>query len=159
MPVAAAFDHSPRLRAGRAILKPPNCLHRRKIRARTPNSEFSDLCPISDCPPVKMVWRFVSRLAWSPNGRQDKQDLQDGFCLPAGAIHSFQLNPAHPVHPVEKSGLNGIIRIVAASRGPPRTHNVLIGRPGSFLRSRAAIRVCCDAIGSNRTVILSTHAP
>jgi hypothetical protein len=39
-------------------------------------------------------WRTAAHAATKANGRQDKQDLQDGFCVgPAGAMHSFQLNP------------------------------------------------------------------
>jgi hypothetical protein len=61
------------------------------------------------------------------SGRQDEQDLQDGFCLgPAGGMHALQLNrvsssmPPYPVHPVEKTGLNVIMRIVAKVNDPNR---------------------------------------
>jgi hypothetical protein len=34
--------------------------------------------------------------ATKANGRQDEQDLHDGFCLrPTGAIDSFQLSPSN----------------------------------------------------------------
>ena len=54
--------------------------------------------------------------ATKANGRQDEQDLQDGFCLrAAGVMDSLQLksgklfHPSHPVHRVEKSGINMMI--------------------------------------------------
>jgi hypothetical protein len=55
--------------------------------------------------------------ATKANGRQDEQDLQDGYCLkPTGAIHSFQLNPVTSFILFilsKKSGFDLIIRIVA----------------------------------------------
>jgi hypothetical protein len=37
---------------------------------------------------------YAANAATKANGRQDEQDLQDGFCLrPTGAIRSFHLKP------------------------------------------------------------------
>jgi hypothetical protein len=60
------------------------------------------------------------KAATKANGRQDEQDLQDGFLSESDRCDTFVsiessnlLHPVHPVHPVEKSGFDLIIRIVA----------------------------------------------
>ena len=73
------------------------------------------------------------KAATKANGRQDEQDLQDGFCLrptgdTLGSIESSNLrHPVHPVHPVEKSGCNLITRIVANAIDPDRYQSTAAG--------------------------------
>jgi hypothetical protein len=77
------------------------------------------------CSMCRLLIRSSIREPIATNGRQDKQDLQDGFYLgPAGAMHSFQLNPESssilPIRSIlsKKSGFNVIIRIVANLHDP-----------------------------------------
>jgi hypothetical protein len=69
----------------------------------------------------------ATNAATKANGRQDEQDLHDGFCRRAtGAIDSFQLNPRTSfILSIlfilsKKSGFDLIIRIVANVHDPDR---------------------------------------